>query len=67
MGQIVLLMPWVKQKLWDTLTPPKRFVPICPDFVIELVSPSDSLKIAQEKMKEYRDNGTRLGWLINQI
>jgi Uma2 family endonuclease len=59
---------WVKQKLWDNLTPAQkeRFIPICPDFVIELVSPSDSLKIAQEKMKEYRDNGTRLGWLINR-
>jgi Uma2 family endonuclease len=59
---------WVKQESWDTLTPAQkeRFIPICPDFVIELLSPSDSLKIAQEKMKEYRDNGTRLGWLINR-
>jgi Uma2 family endonuclease len=34
--------------------------------VVELLSPSDSLKDTQEKMKEYRDNGARLGWLINR-
>ena len=33
---------------------------------MELLSPSDSLKKAQEKMMEYRDNGARLGWLINR-
>ena len=59
---------WVKQERWDALTPEQkeRFIPLCPDFVIELLSPSDSLKVTQEKMKEYRDNGTRLGWLINR-
>ncbi|NES71767.1 MAG: Uma2 family endonuclease, partial [Okeania sp. SIO2D1] len=43
-----------------------RFLPLCPDFVIELLSPSDRLKETQEKMQEYRQNGTRLGWLINR-
>ena len=59
---------WVKQERWDILTPEQkeRFIPLCPDFVIELLSPSDSLKVIQEKMQEYRDNGTRLGWLINR-
>ena len=38
---------------------------MCPDFVIELRSPSDSLKETQEKMQEYIDNGARLGWLID--
>lgn len=59
---------WVKQERWDILTPEQKekFIPLCPDFVIELVSPSDSLKVIQEKMQEYRDNGTRLGWLINR-
>lgn len=59
---------WVKQERWDTLTPEQkeRFIPLSPDFVIELLSPSDTLKVTQEKMKEYRDNGTRLGWLINR-
>lgn len=36
------------------------------DFVVELLSPSDSLQAAQEKMQEYRNNGTCLGWLINR-
>ncbi len=59
---------WVKQKRWDILTPEQKekFIPLCPDFVIELLSLSDSLKVIQEKMQEYRDNGTRLGWLINR-
>ena len=59
---------WVKLESWNTLTceQQQKFVPLCPDFVIELLSPSDSLKVAQEKMQEYRDNGTRLGWSINR-
>lgn len=59
---------WVKLERWDALTPEqqKKFPPICPDFVVELMSPSDSLKETQEKMKEYRDNGAILGWLINR-
>ena len=59
---------WVKQERWDILTleQKEKFIPLCPDFVIELLSPSDSLKVIQEKMQEYRDNGTRLGWLINR-
>ena len=59
---------WLKLEHWDTLTSEQkvRFIPMSPDFVIELLSPSDSLRVAQDKMNEYRDNGTRLGWLINQ-
>jgi len=59
---------WVKLERWNSLTPEQKekFPPICPDFVIELLSPSDSLKVAQEKMKEYRENGMRLAWLINR-
>lgn len=59
---------WVKLERWNTLTPEQKtkFAPICPDFVVELLSPSDSLKDTQEKMKEYRDNSARLGWLINR-
>lgn len=59
---------WVKLERWNALTQQQkeRFLPLCPDFVIELLSPSDSLKVTQEKMKEYRENGTRLGWLINR-
>jgi len=43
----------------------KKFLPLCPDFVIELRSPTDSLNILKEKMQEYLDNGLRLGWLID--
>ncbi len=42
-----------------------RFLPLCPDFAIELLSPSDALGSAQEKMREYIENGLRLGWLID--
>ncbi|MCT7953048.1 Uma2 family endonuclease [Ancylothrix sp. C2] len=59
---------WIPLAKWDFLTPEQqeKFPPICPDFVIELRSPSDSLKPLQEKMEEYMNNGTRLGWLINR-
>ncbi|NER93854.1 MAG: Uma2 family endonuclease, partial [Symploca sp. SIO1B1] len=42
------------------------FAPICPDFVVELRSPSDNLKTLEEKMQEYIDNGARLGFLIDR-
>ncbi|ABA22933.1 Protein of unknown function DUF820 [Trichormus variabilis ATCC 29413] len=59
---------WIKSERWNTLTDEQKekFPPICPDFVIELLSPSDSLKAAQEKMREYLDNGVSLGLLINR-
>ena len=41
------------------------FVPLCPDFVVELRSPSDALKTLQDKMQEYIDNGAKLAWLID--
>ena len=58
---------WVTKKKWEALTPAqkRKFPPLCPDFVIELRSPSDRLKPLQEKMQEYLDCGLRLGWLIN--
>ena len=59
---------WVEKSRWSALTPEQRekFIPLCPDFVIELISPSDRLKKTQEKMQEYMENGCRLGWLINR-
>ncbi len=59
---------WVKLERWNALTPEQqtRFLPLAPDFVIELLSPSDSLKVTQKKMEEYKSNGVRLGWLINR-
>ncbi|MGA7934640.1 MAG: Uma2 family endonuclease [Kovacikia sp.] len=58
---------WVASDRWNALTPEqqKGFAPICPDFVIELVSETDTLDDIQTKMREYIENGCRLGWLIN--
>lgn len=58
---------WVKKSRLRAFTPAqkKTFLPLCPDFVIELWSPSDSLKTVQDKMQEYLDNGAQLGWLID--
>ena len=59
---------WVKIDRWNALTPEQRekFLPLCPDFVVELRSPSDSLTELREKMQEYIANGARLGWLIDR-
>ena len=58
---------WLKRDRWDALTQEQkeRFAPVCPDFVVELRSNTDCLKRLQEKMREYRANGARLGWLID--
>lgn len=59
---------WVEKSRWDALSKEQKekFIPLCPDFVIEILSPNDSLKKTQDKMQEYIDNGCRLGWLINR-
>ena len=58
---------WVSLERWQALSKEqqRKFVPLCPDFVIELRSPSDELHDLQQKMQEYLDNGLRLGWLID--
>jgi Uma2 family endonuclease len=43
----------------------RKFIPLCPDFVVELRSPSDELEKVKAKMDEYLANGARLGWLID--
>ncbi|NEO38612.1 MAG: Uma2 family endonuclease [Moorea sp. SIOASIH] len=57
---------WLKLERWESLSKEqrKKFIPLCPDFVIELRSPSDRVKDLKDKMEEYMDNGARLGWLI---
>ena len=52
---------------WEALTEEEQdtFPPICPDFVIELRSRTDNLKLLQDKMQEYLNSGLRLGWLID--
>ncbi|MBW4684130.1 MAG: Uma2 family endonuclease [Komarekiella atlantica HA4396-MV6] len=59
---------WIRKDRWDTLTPEQKekFPPIAPDFVLELMSPTDILQETQAKMQEYIDNQVKLGWLINR-
>lgn len=58
---------WVSHERWNTLTEDEQqeFSRLSPDFVVELRSKNDTLKELQEKMREYIDNGVRLGWLID--
>ncbi len=58
---------WVSHDRWDALSSSEKegFVPLCPDFVVELRSKTDGLSTLQEKMREYIGNGARLGWLID--
>ena len=59
---------WVEKSRWDGLTTEQQdeeFSPLCPDFVIELRSKTDRLSTLQKKMREYIENGARLGWLID--
>ncbi len=59
---------WIPLAKWNNLTPEqqKKFLPLCPDFLIELLSVTDSLKDTRKKMQEYMDNGAKLAWLINR-
>ncbi len=58
---------WVRRDRWETLTldQKKRFPAIVPDFVLELMSPTDTMRDTRTKMQEYLDNGVKLAWLIN--
>ena len=58
---------WVKMSRLAKIAASKKrkFIPLCPDFVIEVRSPSDRLPRLQGKMEEYRENGAVLGWLID--
>lgn len=58
---------WIQRERYLALTSEERqkFPPIAPDFVIELRSATDSLEMLQDKMREYRDAGVKLGWFIN--
>ncbi len=58
---------WVERRRWDALSArdQARFSPICPDFVLELRSPSDRLPELQAKMGQWMDNGAQVGWLID--
>jgi len=58
---------FVLKEKWEVLTDEEQegFAPLCPDFLIELKSKNDRLSLLQQKMEEYLDNGTALGWLID--
>ncbi len=57
---------WVSKEQWNRLSSDQRrkFPPLCPEFLVELMSESDVLRMAEDKMREYIDNGCRLAWLI---
>ncbi|HEY9821732.1 MAG TPA: Uma2 family endonuclease [Candidatus Sericytochromatia bacterium] len=57
---------WVSRERLEALNPdPTRFLPMAPDFAVELRSANDELRTLQQKMQEYIDNGVRLGWLLD--
>lgn len=58
---------WVSAAKWNALTPAQqdKFAPVCPEFVVELKSATDSLKTLQAKMLDYLRNGVQLAWLLN--
>ena len=60
---------WVRNERWNALSPQEQeqFPPLCPDFVVELRSRTDSLTTLKEKMDEYISNGAELGWLIDPL
>lgn len=60
-------LAWAKRERWDALSDEQRrkFAPLCPDFVVELRSPSDDLEELHAKLVEYQENGASLGWLLD--
>ena len=62
-------LAWIHSERWSSLTLEQRepIVPLCPDFAIELLSADDHWETLQQKMQDYQEQGTRLGWLIDPI
>ena len=58
---------WVPAAQWNALSAEQqeKFAHLCPTFVVELRSKTDSLKVLLAKMEEYRESGTALGWLLS--
>jgi Uma2 family endonuclease len=58
---------WIENTRWNQLSSEEKekFAPLCPDFVVELMSPSDNLKESKEKMQDWMQNGCQLAWLIH--
>jgi Uma2 family endonuclease len=62
-------LSWIRNERWHALTEKQQeqFPPLCPDFVVELRSPTDRLQTLVAKMEEYIANGAQLGWLIDPL
>lgn len=60
---------WIRRERWEAIAPVarERFIPVVPDFLVELRSPTDALAVLQAKMEEYIAAGVRLGWLIDPV
>lgn len=60
---------WVRGDRWESISKEEQegFAPLCPDFVVELRSPTDRLADIKDKMAEYIENGARLGFLIDPL
>jgi Uma2 family endonuclease len=61
---------WILNDRWNALPEERRrigFAPICPDFVVELRSNSDSKETLRQKMREYLEQGVRLGWMLDPL
>ena len=58
---------WIPAAQWNALSPEQqeKFAAVCPAFVVELLSKTDSLKVLLAKMEEYQENGAALGWLLS--
>ena len=58
---------WISQERWDSIPAAdrERFGRLCPEFVVEVRSPTDRKGALRVKMREYIDNGARVGWLID--
>lgn len=58
---------WLSQAKWEQLTPEQRrkFPPVCPEFMMEIKSPSDDLRVLKDKMEDYLANGMQLGFLLD--
>lgn len=58
---------WLKREKWENMPDEEKekFGAVCPDFVVELVSPVNPVEVLQPKMEEHIENGVSLGWMIN--
>ena len=58
---------WLSYERWNTLTPRQQasYPPLCPEFVIEILSESDSLRVLQTKMEVWMANGAQLAWMVD--